>query len=228
VIESTKYLLGLRADAPKDLADFATMDGMPNMSGAATPSAQSTSAPAAKPALPLPVKSSVPIRIAPALDHHALVAQILVDRAASIAKDPSRDVLILVAHGPNDDADNAQWLADMDSLVAQMSAHTTYARVEYVTLRGDADDPVRDQATANLRKAAQSADDAGYHVLIVPLLLSYGGIENGLRQRLDGVEHTLSPQALLPDPRIAQWVVESAGANAGAPSGAPQTTQLLQ
>jgi hypothetical protein len=60
-----------------------------------------------------------------------------------------------------------------------------------------------------LLKEAQAADDAGYHVLVVPLLLSYGGIENGLRQRLDGIEHTLAPQALLPDPRIAQWVLDS-------------------
>jgi sirohydrochlorin ferrochelatase len=223
VIESTKYLLGLRADAPKDLADFA-MDGMPGMSSApkapdsvhandknSHPTTEA-SASAAKPELPKPIKSPIPLRIAPALDRHPLVAQILADRAAAIAKDPSHDVLILVAHGPNGDQENAQWLADMDSLVKQMSVRASYARVEYVTLRDDAEAPVRDQATADLRKAAQSANDAGYHVLIVPLLLSYGGIENGLRQRLDGFEHTMSPQGLLPDPRIAQWVLESAQA----------------
>jgi sirohydrochlorin ferrochelatase len=229
VIESTKYLLGLHADAPKDLADFA-MDDMPNMSGlpkasnAPNPSDKNSQAKTearatgAKPELPEPIKSPIPLRIVPALDDHPLVAQILADRAAAIAKDPAHDVLILVAHGPSDDRENAQWLADMNGLVEQMSVHAKYARVEFVTLRDDADAPIRDQATAELRKAAQSADDAGYHVLIVPLLLSYGGIENGLRQRLDGVEHTLAPQGLLPDPRIAQWVLESAQAT--------QTSQL--
>jgi sirohydrochlorin ferrochelatase len=229
VIESTKYLLGLRAEGPKDLAGFA-MDDMPNMAGAPkapsaanssdqSPHARTTQSPAtdAKPELPKPIKSSVPLRMVPALDHHPIVAQILADRAAAIAKNPSHDVLILVAHGPNDDGENAQWLADMNSLVKQMSVHANYVRIEFVTLRDDADGPIREQATADLRKAAQSADEDGYHVLIVPLLLSYGGIENGLRQRLDGVEHTLSPQGLLPDPRIAQWVLESA-----------QTTQSSQ
>ena len=219
VIESTKYLLGIRGDAPKELADFA-MDDMTHISDThCAPSAPTPSGPAKdassldtgkKIEMPKPVKSPVPIRLAPALDHHPLVAQILADRAEAIAKDPAHDVVIIVAHGPNEDQDNALWLADMNALVAEMSAQRNYARIEYATLRDDADDAIRDKATAQLRRSAQSANDAGYHVLIVPLLLSYGGIESGLRQRLDGVEHTLSSQGLLPDPRIAQWVIESA------------------
>jgi sirohydrochlorin ferrochelatase len=148
--------------------------------------------------------------MAPALDRHPVMAEILEDPAAAIAKDPARDVLVLVAHGPEDDQENAEWLANMRALAKQIAAGKSYARIECVTLRDDADAPVRDQATAELRKKTQAADDAGYHVVIVPLLLSYGGIENGLRQRLDGIEHTLSPQGLLPDPRIAQWVLDSA------------------
>lgn len=209
VIESTKYLLGLRPDPPKELAGF-TMHAMPGMPGMASHSAADARS-RKPPALLTPVKSAVPVRMTPALDDHAIVAQILRDRAASIARDPPRDVLILVAHGPTDDRENAEWLASMRALARQIAAHTSYARIECVTLRDDAGAPVRDEATAELRQKVEAADDQGYHALIVPLLLSYGGIENGLRQRLDGLEHTLSAQALLPDPRIAQWVLDSAG-----------------
>jgi sirohydrochlorin ferrochelatase len=211
VIESTKYLLGLRLDAPKELADFAMGADMAGMKGP-MPADKS-----AKKEIPLPVKSTVPIRMTPALDQHRIVADILSDRAAAIAKDPAHDVVILVAHGPVSDQENAQWLADMAALAKLVATHAPYARVEYVTLRDDAEAPVRDEATAGLRKVVQAGDDGGYHVLIVPLLLSYGGIENGLRQRLDGVEHTLAPQGLLPDPRIAQWVLESAQESAAGP-----------
>lgn len=204
VIESTKYLLGLRSDPPKELADLPMDHDVHDMNGYTMADA------GPKKPLPQPVKCSVPLHMTPALDRHPIVAEILSDRAAAIGKNPARDVLILVAHGPNDDQENAQWLADMAALAKLIAAHTSYARIEYVTLRDDADAPVRDQARAELREHAQAANDAGYHVLIVPLLLSYGGIENGLRQRLDGIEHTLSPQALLPDARIAQWVLESA------------------
>ena len=216
VIECTKYLLGLRHDPPPELSSF-TMLAMPKMTGmTAHPAADAS--PSEAPALPGPVRSAVPLRMTPALDDHPLVAQILEDRAAAIAKDPPRDVLILVAHGPTDDRENALWLASMKALARQIAAHTRYARIEYVTLRDDADAPVRDKATAALRRKVEAADAEGYHALVVPLLLSYGGIENGLRRRLDGLEHTLSPQALLPDPRIARWVLDRASLPASKPS----------
>jgi sirohydrochlorin ferrochelatase len=216
VIESTKYLLGLRPDAPEDLAAFASMSGMGHgSSGAHAAAGHDMAAPATDDGkdangLPRPVTSTVPIRMSPALDRHPIVADILIDRSAAFGKDPSHEALILVAHGPNDDAENAEWLADMAALAQRVKTRAPYARIDSVTLRDDAEPAVRDRATADLRKAVQSANDAGYRVLVTPLLLSYGGIENGLRQRLDGLQHALSPQALLPDARIARWVLESA------------------
>ena len=208
VIESTKYLLGLRADAPKELADFAMGHEMTGMNGHTA----SDTGVKKEVAQPVPVKCSVPLQMAPALDRHPIAAKILSDRAAAIAKEPARDVVILVAHEPNDDQENAQWVADMAALASLMAVRSSYARIEYLTVRDDADAPVREQAKAELRKRAQAANDAGYHVLVVPLLLSYGGIEDGVRQRLDGIEHTFALQGLLPDERIAQWVRESARA----------------
>jgi len=205
VINATKYLLGLRRDAPKELADFAMDHDMPGMPGHAMPAPKVGQSPA----LPQPIKSPVPVRMAPALDRNPIVAEILADRAAATAKVPARDVLILVAHGPNDDAENNQWLADMRALAQQIAKHTSYARIECLTLRDDAGAPIRNQATAELRQRVQAANDAGHHALVVPLLLSYGGIENGLRKRLDGIEHTFATQALLPDQRIPQWVIDS-------------------
>jgi sirohydrochlorin ferrochelatase len=216
VIESTRYLLGLRADAPEDLAAFASMSGMGHDGGTAhAMSGHDMAAHAADDTkdangLPRPVTSTVPIRMSPALDRHPIVADILADRAAAFGKDPSHEVVILAAHGPNDDAANAEWLDDMAALAARIAGKAPYARIEYVTLRDDAEPAVRDRATADLRQKVQAANDAGYRVLVTPLLLSYGGIENGLRQRLDGLQHALSPQALLPDARIASWVLESA------------------
>lgn len=204
VIESTRYLLKLRQDAPADLAMFAGMAGMSHgAEGHDMPSPASTGP-------TTPVVSAVPIVMAPALDAHPIVADILGDRAAAVSTDPAREALIIVAHGPNSDDDNARWLADMTELKARIAARAPYARITCVTLRDDAEPAVRDQATAELRRDAQSANEAGYRVIVVPLLLSYGGIENSVRQRLDGIQHAFSGRALLPDPRIVSWVLESA------------------
>jgi len=47
-------------------------------------------------------------------------------------------------------------------------------------------------------------------VLIVPHLMSFGGIEQGVRKRLEGLAYTMTAQALMPDDRIVEWVRVSA------------------
>lgn len=207
VIESQAYLLGLRSQAPEDLKDFASMDH----SGSMDHTAMHDSAAAA--AAMKPITSPVLIRMAPALDAHPIAASILIDRAASISHAPSREVVILVAHGPVPDDDNKLWLHDMDRLAEQMRKSTHYAAIECLTLRDDAEDPVGSAATTQLRQKVEQVTKNGNAILIVPLLLSYGGIEDGLRKRLDGLTYTMPSQALLPDDRIVKWVLSTAQQN---------------
>jgi hypothetical protein len=47
-------------------------------------------------------------------------------------------------------------------------------------------------------------------VIVVPLLISFGGIEKGLRERLDGLTYTMATSGLMPDDRLAAWVLEMA------------------
>ena len=204
VIESQAYLLGLRTQMPEDLKDFAAMDHG-SMTGAMDHAAMQDSAAAA--GAMKPVTSPVPLRMAPALDAHPIVADILMDRAASISHNPAHEVVILVAHGPVPDDDNKLWLHDMGLLADRMRTTTHYAAIDCMTLRDDADDPVRDAATTQLRKKVEEVTKGGNTALIVPLLLSYGGIEDGLRKRLDGLSYRMPSQALLPDKRIVNWVI---------------------
>ena len=37
-----------------------------------------------------------------------------------------------------------------------------------------------------------------------PHLLSFGGIEQGIRKRLEGLAYTMAPKALIPDSRIQE------------------------
>ncbi len=102
------------------------------------------------------------------------------------------------------------WLADLGTVAELVAVKAPYARVEVATLRDDAEPPVRDAATEFLRKIASSGYNANLRVLIVPVLLSYGGIENGIRKRMDGLDHVMSPSGILPDPRIVTWILASA------------------
>jgi len=202
VVRSTEYLLGLRADAPADLALFAKMShgagGHQHAAGGATP------APAVDGSRP--VVSPVPIRMTGALGAHPIVADILVDRAAAASTDAAHEVVILVAHGPVPVDDNNRWLADLATLGSRIKSVARYKDVEWQTVRDDAPEPIRGQAAAELRERVTRISAAGDRALIVPVLISFGGIEAGLRKRLDGLHYEMAKQGLLPDPRLADWV----------------------
>lgn len=213
VVDSIAYLLGLRKDAPDDLKMFASMEHSEMMTPSLT---QSTMADMKKQNedATRPVISPVPIRMASALDHNQVVAKILQDRAASISLDPKHEILILVAHGPVAEEENQKWLRDMQVLAAELHQKTQYAEIEPLTLRDDAPEKIRNAATAQLRRSVEAATQAGRTALVVPLLLSYGGIEEGIRQRLTGLSYRMPDQGLLPDERIVNWVIETARSTA--------------
>jgi sirohydrochlorin ferrochelatase len=205
VVRSTEFLLGVRSEAPPDLALFARMDhgahgGGDHASHCAAPCDGTQP-------IPLPA----PVRLTEALDRHPTVGRILVDRASSISTDPASEAVILVAHGPVPDDDNQRWLADMAVLAAQVQASRPYAAVRYLTVRDDAGPALRDQATRELRERVAREREAGRRVLVVPHLLSFGGIERGILKRLEGLEYTIASQALIPDDRLVGWVLEQAG-----------------
>jgi sirohydrochlorin ferrochelatase len=215
VIRSTEYLLSLRPDAPPDLARFAKMNHAAH--GAATgehgphgagphPAARSASSADGT----RPIRTRLPVRITPAINRHALIGRILIDRAAEISRAPEREAVILVAHGPVPDDDNRLWLEDMSALAGHVRAARPFAAVHALTVRDDAPADIKAAATAELRGVVQRETARGRRVLIVPHLMSFGGIEQGMRTRLDGLDYQMSSQALLPDARIAQWVLASA------------------
>ena len=209
VITSTEYLLGLRTEAPKDLAIFAKMDHSRHGAPAAAPAAAPHAAHAAHaaPADPAsPVATRLTVRLAPAFNRHVIVGAILADRARAISTAPAQEAVILVAHGPVPDDDNRKWLDDMAVLAGSVRAAAPFAAVEYLTVRDDAGPAMREQATQELRALVSRHAAQGRRVLVVPHLVSFGGIEQGIRKRLDGLAYTMADQGLMPDPRIGDWV----------------------
>ncbi len=207
VITSTEYLLGLRPEAPADLKIFAKMDHSSHGAPAAAAGEHAAHLPAVDPASP--ITTTLPVRMTAAFNRHPLIAQIVADRARSISKAPASEAVILVAHGPVPDDDNRRWLDDMKVLAAQVQAAAPFASVDYLTVRDDAGPAMREAATKDLRDRVERQAAAGRTVLIVPHLMSFGGIEQGIRKRLEGLPYVMTAQALMPDERIARWVLAS-------------------
>lgn len=203
VITSTEYLLGLRAEAPPDLTTFAKMDHSSHGTAAAAD-------PHATPVDPAsPVTLSVPLRMTPAFNSYPLVGQIVADRAVAISSAPEAEAVLLVAHGPVPDDDNRRWLEDMAVLAEVVRAAKPFAAVDFMTVRDDAGPAMREAATQELRAKVSAQIAAGRRVLVVPHVMSFGGIEQGIRKRLDGLAYTMADQGLMPDARVSAWIQAS-------------------
>jgi hypothetical protein len=90
----------------------------------------------------------------------------------------------------------------MASIAGRIGRTERFAAIDYLTLRDDAPKPVRDAATAELRAIVTKRLAEGRRVLVVPLLVSFGGIEKGLRERLDRLAYTMPAAGLVPDDRL--------------------------
>ena len=160
---------------------------------------------------PLTFKSE--IMLTQALDDHPIVADILFSRINELSANAGNETVIIVGHGPNPEEDNKKWVAAMESLADQVrerqkkdgaSSRTVFC----VTVRDDADKEIYEQAKEYLRGLVRQADKQG-DVIVVPLLLSKGGVEQGIVKRLEGLNYKWSGKTLLPDPRIAQFIESS-------------------
>lgn len=147
------------------------------------------------------------VEFASALDDSVEVSGILNDRVAALSVDPSSEEVILVAHGPVSDEDDAKWLSDLQVHAHRLKMHS-HARV--MTLRDDAPKEIRDEMTRRLRAMVQEISTAGKRALVIPVLLASGGIEAGLIKRLEQLTYEYSGEMLAPHPELIRWLVKSA------------------
>lgn len=154
---------------------------------------------------PQPLALDLSVRLSAPLDGHPYVAEVVLDRARHLSQDPAHEVVVLVAHGPNNAQDNDAWLLMLRSVALFVQQRGNFFRVDVATLRDDAPWLTRHQATQTLRRLVSQASRT-HRVLVVPFLLARGGIEEKIPRRLHGLTYTFTGETLLPHPRVAAWI----------------------
>ncbi len=158
------------------------------------------------------VRLTVPVAVAPALDSDPFVSRVLLDRAKALSRDPARETVILVAHGPVDDAAVAAWEKSLAAHAEAVRAGGKFRAAVYAILRDDAVPEVRARAVAAMRALVASASGNGGRALVVPVLIARGGIEDKIPRDLSGLRFAWSGSALLPHDGFAAWVLSRAAA----------------
>ncbi len=157
------------------------------------------------PVKPVHLDPATHVQMLGALDDSPLVAEILAERARKLSRDPKQEALVIVSHGPETVEDNAMWFAAMERLGRQVQQDGGYSALELASLQDDAPSSVREEATRRLR-ATVEAFSASHRVLVIPLLISEGGIEEKIPQRLAGLSFVYTAEVLLPHPNIGRWL----------------------
>lgn len=127
---------------------------------------------------------------------------ILIDRARELSSNPARENVLILAHGPGDDAENARWLEQLDARAEQLRQTLPFQQVAVFTLREDWPEK-REQAQQQVRHFIQTGNDAGYTTLVLPFRVQgfgpYAEVLQGLSYRAD---HT----GLVPHPNVVRWI----------------------
>ena len=156
------------------------------------------------------VKLSVPLKLSPALDDDPFTAQVLFERARALSKEPAKETVILAAHGPVDDSALDAWRKSLAALAASVRSSGGFKAAGYGMLRDDAPPAIRAAAVADLRAKVKAASARG-RAIVVPVLVSRGGIERKLARDLEGLDYAWDGRALMPHPGFAAWVLRRAG-----------------
>jgi sirohydrochlorin ferrochelatase len=125
---------------------------------------------------------------------------------------------MLVGHGPNSAEDYAAWMKNLRVVVDSVRHWSGFRNVQVELVREDAPAEVRAEAVQRLRDlVALQAELTGQAVVVVPILISKGGISRSrVLQDLAGLPVRYEGEPLLPHPAIASWIESSVRAAATA------------
>jgi len=173
------------------------------------------------------IRSAAALATIGGVEDDPLFAEALLSRAQSLSREPSRETVILVAHGDGDDARDARWRDLLASLANHMQqiGGQRFRAIRTATWREDWPDK-REAAVQEVRSFVRdAAADAG-RAIVIPARTLGQGPERGL---LEGLSFELG-EGFAPLPLFARWAekeVEAAVAEeekaraTGAPGGVP-------
>lgn len=135
-----------------------------------------------------------------------LVDEILYDRVKSLSSDPARESVLILAHGPGDDAENERWLANMNRRLQQLGEIGPFREIRCETLREDWPKK-RQDAERRIREFVEKADQDGGRCLVVPFRVSGFG---PYRDVLAGLDYIADERGFCPHPNMTKWIEQAA------------------
>lgn len=182
-LHQTEYLLGLRADRPRWFVTHGAGHG----------------------ADPAPIEHAVDIAThQDGLSDSEELTKVVADRVGAVSLKPSRESVLLLAHGVGDDAQNERLLERMRAASRDLEGQG-FRKLRVAALREDWADK-RASAEREIRTFVESEVDAGANVIVVPFRLFGEGPYDDV---LKGLDYQMA-ESLMPHAVVNNWIRETA------------------
>ena len=130
------------------------------------------------------------------------MAQVLLSRALGLSVDPSHEDVLILAHGPETDAEDQRWIAQIEARSAALSEQHPFRSVKVATLREDWEEK-RVGAEESVREFVGNASASGGTALVIPYRVHGFGPYAAV---LEGLEYRADEQGLIPHPSVTAWI----------------------
>lgn len=139
------------------------------------------------------------------IEAHPLLAEAMADRAKELSLDPSKETVILLSHGTDDEHSNDYWMNNLKTIAdyIQSDSSVKYRDVKYYTWREDWPDK-REKSVKVIRGMVEEASVDGGTAIVIPVRTTGEGHE---RKYLEGLEYKLG-SGFAPHPNYIKWVEE--------------------
>lgn len=130
------------------------------------------------------------------------MGEVLATRAQTLSKNPAQEDVLILAHGPGDDAENERWLKHLDARADVVRKARPFHAVRVETLREDWPDK-RVAAEKRIRAFVEQAAQEGRRAVVIPFRVQGFG---PYAKVLEGLEYVSDGQGLIPHPGVTQWI----------------------
>ncbi|MCP4000968.1 MAG: hypothetical protein GY727_08650 [Gammaproteobacteria bacterium] len=152
------------------------------------------------------IKSDADFLMSSHMEDHPLITEALLDFTKAKSNNPENEVVIIVAHGPEDVEDNVPDLEILQVHVDRIKSETNFSDVKVINLQDDAYPPIRKSNVKKLRRWITSAQRAGKDVIVTVCSTASFGVQQHISQDLLGLEYAFADQGLSEHPNYQKWI----------------------
>ncbi|MEX0738642.1 MAG: hypothetical protein WD071_04820 [Pseudohongiella sp.] len=127
---------------------------------------------------------------------------VLIERVMGLSSNPANEDVLILAHGPGDDAENERWLQYINERTDALRNGYNFNNIKVATLREDWPEK-REAAQQIVRDYVGAANAASRTALVVPYRVHGFGPYADV---LEGLDYVADETGLVPHPAVADWI----------------------